>query len=82
MLSGRMANGSIGISSSPSQDGSAIDDEVACADQPTSNGGQHAEHKERLWERGSSAGSSPPLLGGTGNPWSTIAIQRQATSQG
>ena len=43
MLSGRMADGGIGVGASPGQDGGAIDDEVACPDQPTSDGGQHGE---------------------------------------
>jgi hypothetical protein len=82
MLSGGMTNGSIGISALPSQDGSTIDDEVACANQPTANGRQHTQHEKRLWQRRSGEAGTLALLRGAGNTWVAMTIQRQAASQG
>ena len=45
MLGGSMAISSIGISAVPGEDGSAIDDEIAGPNKPTTDGGEHAEDK-------------------------------------
>ena len=81
MLSGRMTDGGIGVSVAPGQDGGAIDDEVACPDQPTPNGAQHAQHEEGFWQGCSGGLTALALLGGTGNAWLAIVPQRQTTGQ-
>ena len=48
MLSRSMAISSIGISAVPGEDGGTINDEIAGPNKPTTNGGEHAEDKERL----------------------------------
>ena len=48
MLSWRMADGGIRVGSPPRQDGRTINNQVACANEPTPDGGQHAQHKERF----------------------------------
>ncbi len=76
-----MADGGIGVGSSPGQNGSAITDQITCADQPTLDGGQDAEHKERLADRGASPRSPLPLLGGARNAGLSVTTQRQAAGQ-
>jgi hypothetical protein len=46
MVSGSMAKGSIGITASPGQDGSAVNDEITCPDEPTSQSIDHGENEE------------------------------------
>jgi hypothetical protein len=43
MLGWSMAKGGIGIIALPSEDGGAINDEVVSPNEPTANGGEHAE---------------------------------------
>jgi hypothetical protein len=51
MLGRSMAISSIGISAVPGEDGSTINDEIASPNDPTTNGSEHAEDKERLRKR-------------------------------
>ena len=82
MLSRRMADGSIRVGASPGQNGSTVDHQIACPNQPTADGAQHAQHEQRLADRCASLASSLPLLGGAGNTWSAMLTQRQAASEG
>jgi hypothetical protein len=78
MLSGGMTEGRIRVGSAPSEDGSAIDDQIAGPYQPTTQSSEHAEHKERLRQRRSSLLPAFPLLGGARNAPTAIFSQRQA----
>lgn len=82
MLSGSMPDGGIGISSLPGENGCAIDNQIASANQPTPQGREHTEHKEGLGKGGSGLVTSLPLLRGAGNAGLPILSQRQATGQG
>jgi hypothetical protein len=82
MLGGGMTDGGIGVGASPGKARGAIDDEVACPDQPTPDGGQHTEDEERLGHRRSSGLSTLALLGRTGNAWLPITAHGQAAGQG
>jgi len=46
MVSGSMAKGSIGITASPGQDRSAVNDEITCPDEPTSESVENGENEE------------------------------------
>jgi hypothetical protein len=63
-----MADGRIGIGPSPGQDGSTVDNQIACANQSTPDGGQHAQHKERLWERA-------PVMEACFHCWDALGIR-------
>ena len=82
MLSRGMADSSIGVGPSPGQDRRTIDNQIACANQSASHGGQHAQHKECFCDRGASDGRPLALLGGTGNAGVARATQRQAAREG
>lgn len=82
MLGRGMTDSGIGVGAVPGQDGGAIDDEVACPDQPTPDGGQHCENEERLRSRRSGSLATLALLGGTGNAWPPVMTSRQAAGQG
>ena len=45
-----MAIGSIGVGATPGEDGSAIDNQVAGPNQPTTDGREDTEDKEGLWQ--------------------------------
>ena len=82
MLSGGMTDGGIGVGATPGKARGAIDDEVACSDQPTSDGTQDAEDEEHLGHRRSGGLSTLALLGGAGNAWLPITAQGQTAGQG
>jgi len=81
MVSGSMAQGRIGISSAPHQDGSTINDEITSANQTAAHGTPDGEREEGL--KGWGACRLPALtqLGRTGNAWRSIGSLRQATGQ-
>ena len=54
---------------------------LACPDQSTAQGDQHAEHKKCFWQRSSSALSPFALLRRTGNAGTTVLVHRQAAGQ-
>src|SRR5439155_26827273 len=62
MVGRGMTNGGIGISSAPSQDGSAIDDQITCPNQTAPQSRQHGEDKECLRQRSPSSLSPFPRL--------------------
>src|SRR5437763_13208159 len=82
MLSGSMTKGCIRVGSAPGEDGDAINDQIAGANEPTTQSSQHAEHKESLREWRSRLLPAFPLLRGTRNARTTIFAQRQAAGQG
>jgi hypothetical protein len=52
MLSRSMTNGRIRADSTPSQNGSAIDNQITCTDEPMTQEGEYAEHEEGLGQWG------------------------------
>ena len=81
MVSRSMTYRRIWVGSTPGEDGSAINDEIACPEQLTVQGDQHAEHNKCFWQRSSSALSTFALLRRTGNAGTTVLAHRQATGQ-
>ncbi len=75
MVSWGMAKGSIGIGAAPGKDGSAIDDEIASADEPSMQGQQHGQHEETFKERSPSGSQAFALLGGARDARATLSIQ-------
>ena len=82
MLSRSMSEGRIRVGASSCQDGNAIDDQIASADQPTTQSRQPTSHKEGLRQRRSGPLSALPLLRRAGNPRVVILSQGQSTGQG
>src|SRR6266568_4277301 len=82
MLGWGMTDSGVGVSAAPGQDGSAIDDQITCPDQPTPQGRQHAQDEECLGSRRSGSLTALALLGGTGNAWPPVVTKGQAASQG
>jgi len=64
MLSRSMAEGGIWVSAAPSKDRRAIDNQIAVANEPMTDGSQDSENEESLWQRGPCPLSSLALLGG------------------
>jgi hypothetical protein len=62
MLSGGMPVGSVRITSSPSQDGSTVNDEVSSSDESSAQGSQNNQHKEGLMQRCSGGVATFALL--------------------
>ena len=81
MVGGSMTSGGIGISSAPSQDGSAINDEITSSDQTAAHGTPDTEHEEGLKGWGTCRLPALTQLGRTGNAWRSIGSLRQAPSQ-
>ena len=73
-----MTKGRIRAGSTPSQNGSAIDNQITRTDEPMTQGGEHAEHEEGLGRWGASPLPAFPLLGRTGNAGTTIQPQARA----
>jgi hypothetical protein len=71
----------IRVSTTPGEDGSTIDDEIAGTNQPSTNGSQDAQHKERLWEWSGGLLSAFALLRRARNTWTAIFAQRQAAGK-
>src|SRR5947209_3750342 len=78
MVGGSMTSGGIGISSAPSQDRSAINDEITSSDQTAAHGTPDREHKEGLKGWGTCRRPSLTQLGRTGNAWRSIGSLWQA----
>jgi hypothetical protein len=81
MVSGGMAYGRVGICSAPSQERSAVNDEITSSDQTAAHGMPDAEHEEGLKGWGSCRLPALIQLGGTGNTWRSIGSLRQTTGQ-
>ena len=77
-----MTEGGIRIGAAPSEDRSTIDNQIAGANQPTTDGGQDAEDKERFRQRGSCLLATLALLRRAGDARVTIFPERQAACQG
>src|SRR5512135_557928 len=79
MVSGSVTEGGIWIGSTPSQDGSAIDDQIAGSYQTAAHGMPDHEHEEGLKQGRSCRLPAFAQLGRTGNARLSIRSQRQAT---
>ncbi len=82
MVSGSVSVGSIWVTSSPSQDGSAVNDEITGSDKSSAQSLHNDQHKQRLIHRGSSCMATFAMLGWTHNERLALFIQREAASQG
>src|SRR2546426_9110969 len=81
MLSRSMAKSGIGVGAAPSEDGDAINDEIAGANEPTTQSGQDREDKECFRQRCPCAIPTLPLLGRRRNASMAILAQRQTARQ-
>ena len=77
-----MADRRIGVASPPRQDGSAIDDEIAPADEApmARQADQHDEQALAGW--GTRLGRAPALLGGAGHIRPAVHVSGQPTRPG
>src|SRR5437764_6932285 len=82
MVSGSMAKGGIGITASPGQDRSAVNDEITCPDEPRSQSIDNGEHEEGFMQRGSGGMATFALLGFARNTGLSLFVQWHSTSQG
>src|SRR6266581_3770483 len=82
MVSGSMAEGGIRITASPSQKGSAVNDQITGSNEPSSDGMQHREHEERLIQRSSCCAATFTLLRRTRNAQSPRFVAWQPTGKG
>ena len=73
--------GGIRVTTSSSQNGSTVNDQITGSDEPSSQRFSDREHKERLMCRCSSRMATFALLGGTRNPRLALLRERQSTSQ-
>jgi hypothetical protein len=81
MVSGSMPEGRIGITPSPGQDGSTVNDEITGTDEPSPERLHNDQDKQCLMQRRSSSMTTFALLGGALNARLSLFIQRQATGQ-
>jgi hypothetical protein len=81
MMSGSVSIGSIRITSSPSQDGSTVNDQITGSDESLPQSFSDREDKERLVRWCSSRMTTFALLGGTRNTRLALLRERQSTSQ-
>jgi len=79
MLSRSMTEGGIRIGAVPSEDRSTIDNQIAGANQPTTDGGQDAEDEESFRQWGSCLLATLALLRGARDAGTSVLAQRQAT---
>ena len=82
MVSGSVTIGGIRVATSPSQNGSTVNDQITGSDQPSAQSLQHDQHKQRLMHRGTGSMATFAVLGWTHNERPSLCIQRQATGQG
>jgi hypothetical protein len=82
MMGWSMSDGRVGVGSLPGENGSAIDDEIACANQAATERYEHREDEETFVERSSGRMTALTLLGRTGNAQPSLPVIWQATGQG
>ena len=82
MVRWSVTGGGIRISSAPSQDGSTIDNQIACPDQLAKHGPPDREHKEGLKGRRSCRLSAFTQLRRARNAWLPSRVEWQATGAG
>jgi len=82
MVRRSVTGGRIGVRSAPDQDGSAIDDQIAGSDEPSTYGTPDGEHEEGLKRRRSCRLPAFAQLGRTGDTRVASRVERQATSYG
>ena len=67
MMGWRVSDGGIGVGSLPGEDGSAIDDQIACTNQAATDGNEHHEDEETFMNGSACRRRALALLGGAGN---------------
>jgi len=82
MLGWSMTKGRIGIGLVPSQNGSTIDNQIACTHEATFDDRLHTEHEEGLRQWGSCCPTAFTLLRATGNQRAPVVTHGQTTGQG
>lgn len=82
MLSWSMTRGGIGISATPSEDGSALTDEITGSNESRTQSVQHCEHEKRRMQGSSRSMAAFALLGCARNADLSIFAQRQTAGQG
>ena len=71
----------VGIPSPPRQDGSAVNDQVTGANEPTPDGDLHCQNEQRLAYRSSDILFTLPLLGSRRDTRLTTSIEGQPTRE-
>jgi hypothetical protein len=74
-------HGGIGIGPAPSQDGGAVDDEIAGTDEAAANRHSYHGDEQHLGHWSSGTRRPFPLLRGTGHPGGSLSVERQATGE-
>ena len=82
MVSGSVAIGGVRVATSPSQNGSTVNDEITGSDESSAQSLQNNQYKEGLMQRRSGGMATFAMLGWTHNERPSLFIQRQATGQG
>ena len=75
-MGGSVPEGRIGITASPGQDGSTVNDEITGSDESSSDGLQNGQHEERLVRRSTSGVTAFALLRFTRDTDVSIFAQR------
>ncbi len=78
MMRRSMAEGGIRVGATPRQDGGAIDDQIARANQAVSDGQEHGEDEETFMHRRASGPTALALLRWARNPVLALLVHRQA----
>ncbi len=81
MVSRSVPEGSIGISVSPSEDGSTVNDEITGTDETSPESLHNGQHKQGFMQRRSGSMATFALLGFARNAELSL-FQGQATGQG
>jgi hypothetical protein len=81
MMGWSMSEGGIWVGSPPSEDRRTIDDEIACANQATTNGHEHREDKETFIDGGFSCSPALTLLRVAGNAEAPLLVVWETTRQ-
>jgi hypothetical protein len=82
MVSGSVPIGGVRVATSPSQNGSTVNDQITGSDESPSQSLQNNQHKQGLMYRSTSSMATFAMLGWTHHERLALFIQRQATGQG
>jgi hypothetical protein len=85
MMGGGVADSGIGIGPAPSQNGGAVDDEIARTDEAAANRHAHRhahrDDEQCLGHWSANTRRSFPLLRGTGRPGGSLSVEWEATGE-
>ncbi len=77
----RMPQRRIRVTAAPGQDGGAVDDEIAPADEAAVERQADEDDEQALTRRGAGLGPPTALLGGAGHPRTALTIRRQTAGE-